>query len=479
MQKNISGLLLKGFLKLIAFEVLLFSCSNNCGAGAVYVSSLTGKDSNLGIVDTSPLKTIDAALAKSDTIRLKCGEHFFVKGINLKGKYLANYGEGALPVVSGYKRIVEPSWERVEGNIWKLNLASDNFTGRLQQGSSMSNNIGCIHEYDKDLIHGHKVQFYSELETDWDIWQTERFDGKTPTSEFDWVYLYYHGNPNKLKLEFSITDTAVRMSNATIENIRFEGYGFGISAGTNSIIRGCEIDAVGGRIQIGYGKFTCYGNGIEFYVYEDIGNCLVEDCVISRCYDCGITIQASNYKQATPRNIIIRNNLIDRCCQGWEDFLRNDSNVMYENCVFEKNIVTNSGNSSGFGYPESRFKYCHVLGNNTKGNKGMIIRNNTFVGGNYYCSGAYQGEYKSNVWEGNTCVIKRGDYILGNYTGTKDVIRIPKEKGEYASLKEATDNAIKRYRRLTGDETTKFIIKDEKTINRQVAKLKKKYLKRE
>lgn len=467
-----------GFLKIIALGLLFLSCSHKCGAGAVYVSFLTGDDSNSGKVETAPLKTIEVALAKSDTIRLKCGEQFFVKGIKLNGKYLTNYGEGALPIVSGYKRIVKPDWEKVEGNVWKFNLASDNFVGVLQQGSSMSNNIGCIHEYDKDLIHGHKVQFYSELKTDWDIWQTERFDGKTPASDFDWVYLYYTGNPNDLKLEFSVTDAAVQMSNAIVENIRFEGYGFGISAGTHSVIRGCEIDAIGGRTQIGYEKFTCYGNGIEFYVSRNIEDCLVENCIISRCYDCGITIQGSGRGQATPCNIIIRNNLIYQCCQGWEDFLRNDDDVVYENCVFDNNILLNNGLSSGFGYPASRFKYCHVLGNNTKGNKGMIIRNNTFVGGNYYCSGAYQGEYKSNVWEGNTCVIKRGDYILGNYTGTKDVIRIPKDKGDFASLSEATDDAIRRYRTLTGDETTKFIIKEEKAINRQIEKLKKKYLRK-
>ena len=108
----------------------------------------------------------------------------------------------------------------------------------------------------------------------------------------------------------------------------------------------------------------------------------------------------------------------------------------------------------------------------------MIIRNNTFVGGNYYCSGAYNGKYKSNVWQGNTCVIKRGDFLLGNYMGTKDVIRVPVEKGEFPTLKAATDNAIVRYRKLTGDMTTKFIIKDEKAINKQISKLKRKYLKK-
>lgn len=145
--------------------------------------------------------------------------------------------------------------------------------------------------------------------------------------------------------------------------------------------------------------------------------------------------------------------------------------------MFEENTVLNIGQTSGFGYPKDRFKYCHVLGNNFKGDKGMIIRNNTFVGGNYYCSGAYRDKYKSNVWEGNVCIIKRGDYILSNYMGTKDVIRIPTKKGDFKTLAEATEDAIRRYRELTGDETTRFVIKSDRKIKRCVAKLKKQFLK--
>ena len=453
-------------------------CSSCCSATIAYVSSTCGNDSNDGFTPESPFKTIKHALTKSDLILLKANDIFFSKGINLKGKSLSRYGKGSNPIIRGYKRLITPRWEYVEDNIWKLCLADDIFTGVDLQGSSMSNNIGCLYEYDKDLIHGRKVQYKYELKEDWDIWQTERIGRDTPPEVFDSLYFYYEGNPNDLKLEFSIGCAAVLMEKSVIDGVDFCGYGFGISAGTESVIRNCRIDAIGGMTQIRDGSYAVFGNGIEFYVSSNRENCLVENCIISRCYDCGVTIQASNYKQATPRNIIIRNNLIDRCCQGWEDFLRNDSNVVYENCVFENNVVVNSGNTSGFGYPASRFKYCHVLGNNFKGDKGMIIRNNTFVGGNYYCSGAYNGKYKSNVWQGNTCVLKRGDFLLGNYMGTKDVIRVPMNKGDFRTLKEATEDAISRYRELTGDETTRFVIKDSATIDKQITKLKRNYLKK-
>ena len=62
--------------------------------------------------------------------------------------------------------------------------------------------------------------------------------------------------------------------------------------------------------------------------------------------------------------------------------------------------------------------------------------------------------------------------------GTKDVIRVPVNKGDFRTLKEATEDAISRYRELTGDETTRFVIKDSVAIDKQIKKLKRKYLKK-
>ena len=440
-----------------------------CSSKTVYVSSSLGNDSYSGLSIEKPVKTIALALTKGDTILLKANDVFYSKGIVLKKKFLSRYNKGKNPVICGYKRIIKPKWVMMGRNIWRINLAEDNYTGVNLGGSSRSNNIGCLHEYDKDIIHGRKVQHKSELKDNWDIWQTDRFDKDTPAEEFDKLYLYFEDNPNKLKLEFSITDIAISMENASIDGVDFKGYGFGISAKSNTLIRNVGIDAIGGRIQMGAKGFTCYGNGIEFWL--GVQDCLVEKCIISRCYDSGCTIQGMS---APAENIRFINNIIVDCCQGWEDYISNeDQNVVFTNCVFENNLVLNSGKTTGFGYTKGRFKYCHVLGNNYKGNKGMIMRNNTFVGGNFYCSGAYKGEYKSNIWKGNICYIKRGDFILSNCEGTKDVIRIPKEKGRFSSLNAATNDAIRKYRELTGDQTTKFVIMTDNKLERKINKLKK------
>ena len=464
----------KRFIILLPLMLLI---SDTSFATVVYVSSSLGNDKNDGLSSETPFRTIRRALEESKDVRLKAGDVFY-ESISLTKATLKRYGDGDNPKLCGYKRLTKSRWENISKNIWRLKLTDDCFTGFVVEGSSLSNDIGCLHEYDKDLIHGRKVQYLKELQNDWDIWQTERHDKQIPVTGFDWIYLYYSGNPNDLDLEFSVHDAGLIVEQSVVDGIDVEGFGFGIAGGPRSTIRNCRIDAIGGRIHLGASSFICYGNGIEFYINRNISDCLVENCIISRCYDCAVTIQGSKSGQATPKNIIIRNNLIYDCCQAWEDFLRNDDNVVYENCRFENNVVLNSGETSGFGYPKSRFKFCHVLGNNALGDKGMIIRNNTFVGGNWHCGNSYKGKYKSNVWEGNTCILKRGDYLLGDYFGTSDVIRIPTEKGKFRSLSAATDDAIKRYREMTGDETTKFVVLSGTKIDRKIDKAKRKYLKK-
>ncbi len=455
-------------------------CSAQPVHRTIYVSSSIGDDSNSGVSAEFPVKTIEMAVALGDTILLKAGDVFY-ECVVLTNQYMSRYGSGEKPEINGLRTLLGTPWKRVKDNIWQIDLTKVQATGFIVDGTSKYNNVGCFYELDKDQLHGRKCPKKEELENDWDFFQSDVLTYHEKGDKcFDKLYLYYSGNPNDLKLSISIgTRYGVTLRSASIEDVKVMGFGTGgIRFTGTSTVRNCRVDAIGGSMMIYGRQTTSLGNGIDIYVNNDASDCLIEGNHITRCFDCGCSIQAENAGQATPRDIAFRNNLIANCCQGWEDFLRNDPNVVYENCVFENNIVLNIGKTSGFGYPEDRFKYCHVLGNNFKGDKGMIIRNNTFVGGNYYCSGAYNDKYKSNVWEGNTCIIKRGDYILSNYMGTKDVIRIPTGKGEFRNLAEATEDAIKRYRELTGDYTTRFIIKKERAINIKIKKLSKKHTRR-
>lgn len=466
--KSTRGLL---FILLISAFVGLPNLAYGQGENVVYVSSSIGNDFNDGLDADHPIKNIRIALERGNVILLKANDSFYIGNLFISNKTLSRYGDGNNPTICGYKRIVKPEWKKVESNIWLLKLTEDNFSGIVLSGSSLSNNICAIHDYESDLIHGRKVWKKKEMTKNWDFWQTETL-AKAKPEEYDNLYLYLTTDPNKLKLELSIYDCALQVTNSLVDGVNFEGFGFGISAGSKTVIRNCKVDAMGGRIIPEGDGYNCYGNGIEFWVSgtRNVEDCIVEDCHVSRCYDCGITIQGSKGTTATPRNIIIRNNLITNCCQGWEDFLRNDPDVVYENCVFGNNIVLHSGNTTGWGYSPLRFKFCHVLGNNVSGDKGMRIENNTFVDGNFYCSGIYNNGYRSNLWKGNKCYLTPGNFVLGEYNGKRDVLRMK-------TTRRKSSSEIKLYRELTGDASTVFFIQSYEKVTARAVKLEKKFLK--
>lgn len=443
----------------------------------VYVSSSTGDDSNNGSLD-SPFRSIKKAVSSMpDTIYLKRGDVFY-ESIRYGRASMTGYGKGSLPIMSGYKRIIKPSWEKVQENIWKISLTDNNFTGYKIEGSSYLNNIGCIHEYDKDIIHGNRVEHFDQLRKDWDIWQCEGHSKSLPATAFDNLYLYLSSNPNNLKLEFSVNVCGANMyeGNMLINGIRFEGFNTAINFNMTGRIRNCRIDAIGGNIFLTdtYG-FVCSGNGIQYWDGQyALDNSLVKGNYITRCYDCGITIQGNG--PVSPKNIWITDNLITNCCQGWEDFIHH-SEACYDNCVFENNIVVFSGDS-GFGYPDSRFKYCHILQNNSYGPKGMMFKNNTFIGGNYYCSEPSQeAGYFSAVWQGNMCYIEEGRYLMGRYQGTYDIVQVPKKDGNSPKFKQENEQALAAYRSKTKDMTTMFIVVSDRRIKKLGKKAIKNFLK--
>ena len=86
----------------------------------------------------------------------------------------------------------------------------------------------------------------------------------------------------------------------------------------------------------------------------------------------------------------------------------------------------------------------------------MIIENNIFIGGNFYCSGAFRGKYTSHNWKNNTCYLVPGSFVLSDYTGARDVLRVNNEN---------KDQVIQQYRTLTGDNTTEFILVGEDVLD--------------
>lgn len=106
----------------LVFLIVIFSYSafSPLMARTIYVSTSAGNDKNTGFDINYPTKDIRTAVTKADTILLKAGDVFYLSGLSLYGKVLSKYGEGTNPTICGYKRIIEPRWEKTDENMWRF-----------------------------------------------------------------------------------------------------------------------------------------------------------------------------------------------------------------------------------------------------------------------------------------------------------------------------------------------------------------------
>ena len=65
----------------------------------------------------------------------------------------------------------------------------------------------------------------------------------------------------------------------------------------------------------------------------------------------------------------------------------------------------------------------------------------------------------------------QGDFVLGEYFGRRDILRMK-------ATKRKSSSEIGRYRELTGDATTVFYVQSEKKVAARADKLEKKFLKK-
>lgn len=345
------------FTKILLF-LLLFTASSNLVYGkiiqdsknylTIFISSSEGNDSNDGLTEVRPLRTIRKAVQKRKTnirLRLKCSDVFFESISGLTNSIVESYGKGNKPILCGFKILRNPmAWQAdtIKG-LWKLDLSiEDNFRGfSIKDASDKAhfNNIGFLYDAKNDKIYGRMKKRKDKLEKEGDFFTSCHY-GKDAI--FKYIYFKWDRNPKELGYVCVSTFNhgIYSMKNCVIRNIAIMGFArHGIVGITDTKVDNCNIDAIGGSIQVGFRYWVRYGNGIEcgFSKYET-KDITVSNCKIIRIYDCGVTIQGTVVNDNNPCRIKFINNKFIYCRQAFEHWITNKNGIEpdYIDCEFSK-----------------------------------------------------------------------------------------------------------------------------------------------
>lgn len=478
---------------MLAFIILLLNIPIFC--------SEHGNDNNSGKSPETAVRTVTKALTISNNIRLRCGDTFYenivVAGDRGAKLVIESYGNGPRPKICGlrwpggrnqWKRVTEipanatflENHNPKLNNIWRIRMDNGSWKGYDTSGKFTRNNIGAIVNLKTGSLCGSKrVQHFDELSSDFEFWQPYR-EGKNSSESgivmdedaCRYLYLYYHGDPNKLSIGVTAGNHGVAAYNLTrgleVRNIEVCYWGYhGFSIGSHTNVSGCRVDAIGGSIQLNYPIWVQFGNGIEHFVNGTSTDILVSENIISRCFDAGITAQGSS--STTPlhaSNIRFCGNLVFNCCHGWECFLRyKNTPAKFVNCELTENIFIDNGINSGFRYSPTygegqklvRDNYSHIL-NNTGANDDFVVSNNTCIDGNYMCY-TRPDDYSSALIA-NIVYIVEGQRFLTAFFQPYPSIEVPRRAdfSSEAAYLSALSTAESNYRRKTGDVWTAFRI---------------------
>ncbi len=410
----------------------------------IYVSSSTGNDSNDGSI-SAPLKTIAKAPKENVNIFLKRGDVFYESMWNLRNVNVDAFGEGAKPLICGLKILKnKEAWVKLPNDIWRLDLTDDkNFEGF--KTTENQNNIGAIYDINNDKIYGHLVKNFNSINADGDFYVSSSHAKNPSDKKFKYLYFKSKKSPSKSDSIFGFVPYTFgirNLKNCVVKNIAIKGFGIhGICLAWNGKFQNIDIDLIGGSIQLSYPHWVRLGNGIEFWISDSTpcNNNLVENCKISRTYDCGSTIQGIGNKLKA-ENIVFRNNYFFRCRQAFEHFLHSkNENGVYKNCEFSNNKSFEMGQND-FSTPEVRD--ANLLSYEDNPITGLSITKNVFWGAPLYCA------RKSNCakCENNTYYILKGQYLLFDY----------KKENETVFANDKSD--IEKMQNIIGNTTDKIII---------------------
>ena len=390
----------------------------------IYVSASAGDDKNDGSI-SAPLRTIAAAPKNGVKLFLKRGDVFFETLQDFSDSEIDAYGDGNAPLLCGLKILKnDAAWEKLPNGIWRLDLSKqENFEGFKAEGKT--NNLGAIYFAKTDKVYGHLVRSFSDLSHVGDFWVSDN----TWTSDvraskkqtFRYLYFKFEKNPADArdKIGFVTYSFGIRnLRNCTVRNIAVKGFGVhGVSKAWNCKFQNLDIDLIGGSVQLSYPSWVRLGNGVEFWISkkDPCNDNIVENCRISRTYDCGATIQGHCGKGVAAKNIKFSNNSFFRCRQAFEHFLSSkEGAAKYENCEFSNNKCFDMGENE-FSSPETRD--ANLLSYERNPIEGLVVKNNIFWGAPVYCV-----QKNPALLQNNTFYVYKGQYLYFNRNATEDTI---------------------------------------------------------
>lgn len=353
-----------------------------------YYLSAAGADGNSGSA-TAPWRSLTRLNAAFASGAIKLGDRVLLRrGDVFPGRLrqpdmldptrtgwlrISAYGDGAAPVIDGYKYIV--SWTQHSADVWKVHYKSSS-AGVSYRGYDSAQGEGDVgHLLVDGAVRGVRRTALSGMTTQWDFYSSGGL-----------VYVKSSRNPSVLAGQVAIAvdgDGSNQRSGVWLSDVVLRGHGgHGVAApgsgGTRrSNITGCEIYNCGGSALDGYGNGNVrYGNGIQAWV--DSRDMLIEGNRVHDCYDVAITLQGGEPgRTQVLSDIVIRLNTTYRCSQGLE-FWYGGEGPGFVRCLVERNHVLFSGYGWGGTVRPEQESRVHLLTFGWGTTADLVLRQNGF-----------------------------------------------------------------------------------------------------
>ena len=360
-------------LKKICVLFMLVLSVSMVEATSYYVSSSSGLNTNNGLSESTPIKTIaklnTIALNPGDNVYFKSGDYWreptdayliFRSGNESGYITYTSYGTGSKPLFLGSIKLNKTTDWRNLGGYWSYrNMYPTEISNVVLNNTAFAVKKLTI----PDMKYGVVGNYYYE--------HTNIYSR--------YLYLKSPSNPSTyfgdIELVFAKSIFLVGGNNYTIiDNLALKNGGYlGVdmglwkgNGGNNIIVRNCDVSNIGGGLS--NTPPVRWGNAIQSW--DGGSNILIENNRIWEIWDAALTTQ-SNEGTFTKSNVTFKNNIVWNSVYCFEYF--NGKNTITYNITFDHNTCVNNGNNLWYRNGNQRKGYgagpdCFRFGENKNAN---------------------------------------------------------------------------------------------------------------